>query len=80
MTHAKEGEKKQTNNPYGVSNKIINPSKTLNKREREKKYLQQRQCCFTTSSLHVFQKVRLILHRTTRQRGFRNLNLNMNVN
>lgn len=74
--------KEEKNNPYGVSNKIINPSKTLNKSEREKKkkYLQQRQCCFTTSSLHVFQKVRLILHRTTRQRGFRNLNLNMNVN
>lgn len=76
-------KEEKTNNPYGVSNKIINPSKTLNKSERErekKKYLQQRQCCFTTSSLHVFQKVRLILHRTTRQRGFRNLNLNMNVN
>lgn len=29
--------KEEKNNPYGVSNKIINPSKTLNKSEREKK-------------------------------------------
>lgn len=78
-----KGRRKKQAIPMVYLTKIINPSKTLNKSERErekKKYLQQRQCCFTTSSLHVFQKVRLILHRTTRQRGFRNLNLNMNVN
>lgn len=28
--------KEEKNNPYGVSNKIINPSKTLNKSERER--------------------------------------------
>lgn len=28
--------KEEKNNPYGVSNKIINPRKTLNKSERER--------------------------------------------
>lgn len=44
---------------------IINPDETLIRREK-KKHLQQRQRCFTTRSLHVLQKVRLILHRMTR--------------
>lgn len=62
MTHAKEGEKK-TNNPYGVSNKIINPSKTLNKSEREKKVpsaeamllYNEQSSCFSESETHPAQ-------------------------
>lgn len=49
---------------------MINPNKTLQEREKKNKHLQQRQGGFTTSGLHVLQKVRLILHRTTKSDVF----------
>lgn len=49
---------------------MINPNKTLKEREKKNKHLKQRQGCFTTSGLHVLQKVRLILQRTTKSNVF----------
>lgn len=60
-------KEEKTNNPYGVSNKIINPSKTLNKseREREKKkkvpsaeamlLYNEQSSCFSESETHPTQ-------------------------